>query len=73
MMNHTFEFYMARAKDAETAAAAATLDNVRDRELRAAKTWTGLAEQAHRVAAERAKTERAKALLREQEAAAAAH
>ncbi len=70
MMNHTYEFYMTRAREAETAAAAATLDNVRDRELRAAKTWIGLADQAHRVAAERAKGERAKALQREQEAEA---
>jgi hypothetical protein len=69
-MNHTYEFYLARAREAEVAAAAATLDNVRDRELRSAKTWIGLAEQAQRVAAERAKDERAKALQREQEAAA---
>lgn len=71
MMNHSYEFYIARAREANAAASAATLDNVRDRELRAAKTWTGLAEQAQRVALERAKTERAKALQREQEAAAA--
>jgi hypothetical protein len=70
MMNHTYEFYIARAREAEVAAAAATLDNVRDRELRSAKTGTGLAEQAQRVAAERAKGERAKALQRELEAAA---
>lgn len=71
MMNHTYEFYMARAREAEAAADAATLDNVRDRELRSAKTWIGLADQAHRVAAERAKGERAKALQRERDADAA--
>ena len=56
-MSQTFEFYDARAKDAAAEAKAATLDNVRERSLRAEKTWRGLATQARKV-----KTEREKAL-----------
>ncbi len=62
-MNHTYEFYVARANEAQAAAAAAQLDNVRDRELRAVKTWLGLAEQARKVVAQREKTLHAKQAL----------
>ena len=42
-----------RANAAERAAAEATLDNVRDRELRARATWLEMAERAERTAAMR--------------------
>ena len=70
-MSQTYDFYSARARDAATAAEAATLDNVRERELRAAKTWQSLADQARRVADERAKVERQKAADRAAEASSA--
>ena len=60
-MSQTFEFYASQAKAAFDAADAATLDNVRDRNLRAAKSWSTLADQALRVRAQRAKTEAEKA------------
>lgn len=60
-MTQTFEFYNARAEEAAADAKAATLDNVRDRNLRAEKTWRGLANQARRVLLDRQKTEAAKA------------
>ena len=44
-MSQTFEFYDTRAREAAAEADAATLDNVRDRNLRAEQTWRGLAEQ----------------------------
>lgn len=59
-MSQTFEFYAARAIEAEKEAASATLDNVRDRSLRAAKTWNALAAQAQRVTQNRLKAESAK-------------
>ncbi|WP_435416944.1 hypothetical protein WAB17_08575 [Parerythrobacter aurantius] len=65
MMNHSYEFYIARAHEAHAAAAAAQLDNVRDREMRAHKTWLGLAEQARKVVLQREKALRAKEALRE--------
>ncbi|ANY21192.1 hypothetical protein A6F68_02700 [Tsuneonella dongtanensis] len=71
-MSQTFEFYDARAREAEAEADKATLDNVRDRNLRAAKTWQALANQAKRVMLDRAKTEREKAARRAVEAADAA-
>jgi len=70
MAGNTFEFYDARARAAAIAAEKATLENVRDRELRAEKTWRGLANQARAVAVQREKTEREKAEQRAQEASA---
>jgi hypothetical protein len=70
-MAQSFEFYTARADEARKAASEATLDNVRDRELRAAKSWAGLAEHARGVAEARIKTEREKREAREAEAALA--
>ena len=61
-MSQTFEFYDARANEAASEAAEATLENVKDRNLRAEKTWRGLADQAKRVSLERQKA------LREREA-----
>ena len=55
----------ARAHEAAAEADAATLDNVRDRNLRAAKTWRGLAEQARKTAEERVKADRVRAEKRE--------
>ncbi len=64
MMNHSYEFYIARAREAGAAADAAPLDNVRERELRAEKTWLGLAEQARKVTQQRERLVREKAALR---------
>ena len=64
-MSQSFDFYDARAKEARAAAKAATLDNVRDRELRAAKSWSDLAHHARGVAETRIKTEREKREARE--------
>jgi hypothetical protein len=57
-MAQTYEFYNERADEAATLAAQATLENVRERELRSEKTWRGLAEQARRTIEEREKAER---------------
>ncbi|MDE1468451.1 hypothetical protein [Aurantiacibacter sp. D1-12] len=54
-MSQTFAFYDERAKAAAAEAEAATLDNVRERSLRAEKTWRGLADQALKVQEDRAK------------------
>ena len=53
-MSQTSEFYEARAREAEEHASRATLENVRERNLVAAKTWQGLADQARRVMQNRA-------------------
>ncbi len=70
-MSQTFEFYDTRANEAAAEADAATLDNVRERNLRAAKTWRGLADQARKVMTDRRKTEAEKAARRIEEAAEA--
>lgn len=54
-MAQTYEFYSERADAAAALAEAASLDNVRERELRAERSWRGLAEQARKIAEERAK------------------
>lgn len=56
-MAQTYEFYCERADEAAALADKATLDNVRDRELRSEKTWRGLAEQARKTAEERIKAD----------------
>lgn len=66
-MSQTFDFYNARALEAAAEAKAATLQNVRERSLRAEKTWRGLADQAHRVMMDRAKAQRQRAERREAE------
>jgi len=47
-MSIQLDFYEARAADARTEAEKATLDNVRDRCLRAASAWEAMAARAHR-------------------------
>ncbi|GAA4043173.1 hypothetical protein [Parerythrobacter jejuensis] len=71
-MSQTFEFYDARAKEAAAEAGKAKLDNVRERALRSEATWRSLADQARRVADERAKADAARIARREAELAAAA-
>ena len=71
-MAQTYEFYCERADEAAALAGAATLDNVRDRELRSEKTWRGLAEQARKTAEERIKADQVRADKRAAEAADAA-
>ncbi len=65
-MAQTYEFYSERADEAATLAARATLDNVRERELRAERSWRGLAEHARKTAEERAKAERLRSERREE-------
>ena len=71
-MAQTYEFYCERADEAAALADAATLDNVRDRELRSEKTWRGLAEQARKTAEERVKADQVRADKRAAEATDAA-
>ena len=54
----TYEFHQERADAAAAAAKAATLDNMRERELCSEKTWRGLAEQAKAAAVLRKKADR---------------
>ncbi len=49
------DFYLARAAEARTEAEAATLDNVKDRCLRAAAAWDAMAARAHRTDSLRAR------------------
>lgn len=67
-MAQTYEFYNERADEAAALAAKATLENVRERELRSEKTWRGLAEQARKTIEEREKAERIRADRRAAEA-----
>ena len=71
IMSQTFEFYDARAREASIEARDATLDNVRDRNIRAEKTWRALAEQARKVKLDREKAARERAARREAEEMAA--
>jgi HJR/Mrr/RecB family endonuclease len=67
-MSQTFQFYDARAKEAAAEAEQATLENVRERNLRAEKTWRGLADQARKVLRDREKAEVERAERRAREA-----
>lgn len=67
-MAQTYEFYIERAEAAADAANEADLENVRDRELRAEKTWRGLAAQARKGTEEREKAAAERAAKREAEA-----
>jgi hypothetical protein len=60
-MSSQFEFYRARAAEARAEAAATSLDNVRDRCLRAAEAWEAMAARAHRSDTNRARAEAEKA------------
>jgi hypothetical protein len=55
------EFYRAQAQEMRGQAAAAVLDNVRDRCLRSAAAWDQMADRAERHRASVLKTEAAKA------------
>ncbi len=62
-MSTQHDFYAARASEARSDAEAATLDNVRDRCLRAAAAWEAMAARAHRSDTFRAKQEADKSAL----------
>lgn len=62
-MTTTAPFCRERADQAFADAAAATLDNVRDRYLRAAKAWDEMATRAEKTAERRAVNEDAKAAV----------
>ena len=66
-MSVQHDFYNARAADARADAESATLDNVRERCLRAAAAWEAMAARAHRSDVFRAKQEAAKAASAEPE------
>ena len=66
-MSSQQDFYEARAVDARNEAEKATLDNVRDRHLRAASAWDAMAARA-----ERGDTFRAKQAAEKEAAALAA-
>jgi len=69
-MAQTYEFYAERAAEAAAAAKKATLDNVKQRELRAEATWRGLAEQARKSVKAREKAAAERVARREAEATA---
>ena len=71
-MSQTFEFYTERADQSAAEASTAALANVRERALRSEKTWRGLAAQAKKMVAERAKAEIVRAESRAAEAELAA-
>ncbi len=62
-MSQQLDFYLARAAEARTDADAATLDNVRDRCLRAAAAWDNMAARAARSERMRAEAEAKKAAM----------
>ncbi|WP_129794131.1 hypothetical protein [Sphingosinicella sp. CPCC 101087] len=68
-MSAISEFYRTRAEAAHRDAAAATLDNVRERHLRAAAAWEKMAERGERVETGRASLDAHKAALRAEAAA----
>ena len=61
MSTSTNLFYRTRESEARQAAEAATLDNVRDRHLEAAKAWAALAVRGEKTDKRRAETEARKA------------
>ena len=65
-MAESYQVCSERADAAAAAARDAKLDNVRERELRAEKTWRGLATQAKAVDEQRQKVAREKALQLEE-------
>jgi hypothetical protein len=71
-MSSQHDFFVTRAAQSRDEAEAAVLDNVRERCLRAAAAWDGMAARAERTDKARAKTASEKALLRESEADGAA-
>lgn len=71
-MSQTFDFYDARASEAEAAAERAELANVRDRELRSAAVFRQLANQARKVDVDRKKADAERVERRAAEAELAA-
>jgi hypothetical protein len=69
-MSQSYEFYAEQARKAGEDAAAATLDNVRDRALRSESAWRDLANRARKTESDRAKREAAAQAARELAAAA---
>jgi hypothetical protein len=69
-MLNSYEFCSERADHALAAAEAATLTNVRERELRSEKTWRSLAELARSTAEARVKADGERAERRAAEALA---
>ena len=63
MSTQQHEFYSTRAAEARRDAEAASLDNVRDRCLRAAAAWEAMAARAERTGTFRAKQEAEKQAL----------
>lgn len=53
MSTTTREFYLARAEEASKEAAAATLDNVRDRARRSEAAWRSMAARMQRIEEQR--------------------
>ena len=70
-MSLTYDFYVQRARAAETAASEATLGNVRDREMRSATAWRQMADRQLMIEAERVKSDAIRAERREAEREAA--
>jgi hypothetical protein len=70
-MSQTFDFYDERARAAQSAADLATLDNVRERELRSARAWRGMADRQLSIDSERIKADAIRAERRAAELAAA--
>lgn len=70
-MSQTYEFYDQRARAAEAAADQAVLGNVRERELRSAKAWRGMADRQLLIDAERVKADEIRAERRAAELEAA--
>lgn len=60
-MSATHEFYLVRAQEARAAAADSTLENVRERHLRAAEAWEAMAARIMRTDLAREKQAAAKA------------
>ncbi|MBV9932352.1 MAG: hypothetical protein JO013_15610 [Alphaproteobacteria bacterium] len=60
-MSAQHDFYTTRAAEARADADTASLDNVRERCLRAAAAWDAMAARAHRSDVHKAKAEAAKA------------
>ncbi len=58
-MSNQRDFYLARAAEMRDAAAAANLDNVRDRCLRSEAAWAAMADRAGRVERNRVEREAA--------------
>ena len=70
-MSQTFNFYDERAREAQAAADRSDLVMVRERELRSAKAWRGMADRALLLDAERVKAEEVRAARRAAELEAA--